>query len=117
MAQPPSFNPGSNLMRMNVRCPVCGHLYDLQRLKILGERDQQLLAYIDCHHCSTGLLSILSVSPSGMTAQGLVTDLTPDEIIDADEHGSINNNDVLDVHEHLESDHGNFFTQHYNNRS
>ncbi len=97
-------------MRMNVRCPVCGHLYDLQRLKILGERDQQLLAFIDCQHCSTGLLSILSVSPGGMTAQGLVTDQTPEEIVDADDHAPVNNNDVLEIHEHLESDHANFFT-------
>jgi len=97
-------------MRMNVRCPVCGHVYDIGRLQILGERDQQLLAYIDCNHCTTALVSILSVNPQGMTAQGLITDLLPEEIVALDEESSVSHNNVLDIHEHLEGDHSNFFT-------
>lgn len=99
-------------MRMNVRCPLCGHIYDLQRLKILGERDQQILAYIDCGHCSTGMVSILSVSPNGMTAQGLVTDLSPEEIVDAQDVTPVGHDDVLEIHERLDGNHSNFFTLH-----
>ncbi len=96
---------------MNVRCPVCGQLYDLARLQILGERDQQILAYIDCGQCTTALVSILSVNPTGMTAQGLVTDLSAEEIVGLDERGPVGHNDVLEIHERLEGQHSNFFTQ------
>lgn len=113
MALPPSFH-NAGMMRMNVRCPVCGSLYDLSRLQILGERDQQILAYIDCANCSTSLVSILSVSPAGMTAQGMVTDLTPDELTASLDRTAISQDDVLTVHESLEGNHSNFFTQPHN---
>lgn len=100
--QPPQFNP-NHLLKLNARCPVCTNLYDLQKLRIIGERDQQILAYIDCPTCSTALLSVLSMSPNGMTAQGLVTDLTVDEVVDMDVRKSINADEVLDLHEFLET--------------
>ena len=103
MAMPQPFNPG-NLIRFNARCPICQSAYDMQKLKILGEREQQLLAYIDCTTCSTAMLTILSLGPSGMSAQGVVTDLSVDEIVESDAWERISTNDVLDIHEFLESD-------------
>ena len=88
---------------MNVRCPVCGSQYNLQKLRILGERDQQLLAYIDCGVCSSALLSILSVGPTGMTAHGLVTDLTADEVVDSEQWRLVKADDVLELHEFLDT--------------
>lgn len=76
----------------------------MQKLKILGEREQQLLAYIDCATCSTAMITILSLGPSGMTAQGVVTDLSVEEVVESDAWNMVNTNDVLDIHEFLESD-------------
>lgn len=105
MPQPPHVPPfNHNILRFNVRCPICSNMYDLQKLRILGERDQQVLAYIDCAVCGTALLSILSMTPSGMTAQGLVTDLTIDEVVDSEEWPAVSMNDVLELHELMESD-------------
>lgn len=99
----PQFNP-NHLLKLNARCPICGNLYDLQKLRIIGERDQQILAYIDCGTCSTALLSILSMSANGMTARGLVTDLSVEEVIDSEAWRSVHADDVLDLHEFLDSD-------------
>lgn len=99
----PQFNP-SHLLKLNARCPVCSNLYDLQKLRIIGERDQQILAYIDCGTCSTALLSILSMNPNGMTAHGLVTDLSVEEVVDSEAWNQIKADDVLDLHEFLETD-------------
>ncbi|MBI2984385.1 MAG: hypothetical protein HYY50_02060 [Candidatus Kerfeldbacteria bacterium] len=107
MALPSNFN--HNIIRLSVRCPSCSNLYDWQRLRILGEKDQQLLAFIDCGVCGTALLSILSISPNGMTAQGLVTDLTVDEVIDLEDRRTIGPDDALEVHEMLEADDRSFF--------
>lgn len=103
MATPQPFNP-NNLIRFNARCPICQSPYDMQKLRILGEREQQLLAYIDCANCGTAMLTILSVGPTGMTAQGVVTDLSVDEVFESDEWNRITTDDVLSMHEFLESD-------------
>lgn len=97
---PPNPN---HLIRFNARCPVCEQTYDMQHLRILGERDQQVLTYIDCANCSTAMLSILSISPQGMTAQGAVTDLTPEEVIDSEELKPVSAEDVLLIHQYLDS--------------
>lgn len=98
----PSSNPFNNLMRLSVRCPVCANLYDMHRLQILGEREQQVLTYIDCAACGAALLSILSLGQNGMTAQGLVTDLNLEEVLDFEESPAVNADDVLLAHERLE---------------
>lgn len=100
--QQPHFNP-NHLLKLNARCPICGNLYDLQKLRIIGERDQQILAYIDCATCSTALLSILSMSPNGMTAHGLVTDLSVEEVVDSEAWRQVKADDVLDLHEFLDT--------------
>jgi hypothetical protein len=107
MPLPSNFN--NNIIRLNVRCPICASVYDWQRLKILGERDNQVLTFIDCGTCSTAVLSILSLGPSGMTAQGLVTDLTFDEVFGLDERPDITTNDALDMHEALDENDQMFF--------
>ena len=101
MPLPSNFN--HNIIRLNVRCPICGDVYDWQRLKILGERDQQVLTFIDCAACSTAVLSVLSMGPNGMTAQGLVTDLTLEEVYDYSEEDLIGTDEVLEMHEILEN--------------
>ncbi|MBI5467088.1 MAG: hypothetical protein HY975_02635 [Candidatus Kerfeldbacteria bacterium] len=110
MALPSPFNH-NNLLRLNVRCPVCGNPYDLQKLKILGERDQQLLTYIDCGTCSTALVSILSMGPNGMVAQGLITDLTLEEVVNWEQLEAVTSDDVLLMHEFLDGDHHTLFHQ------
>lgn len=105
MSQPPNQPPfHHNMLKFNVRCPICSNAYDMQKLKILGEREQQVLAYIECASCGTALVSILSMTPSGMNAQGLVTDLTVEEVVDSEEWNPISMNNVLEVHELLEAD-------------
>lgn len=109
MALPSNFN--HNIIRLNVRCPICGDVYDWQRLRILGERDQQVLTYIDCGRCSTAVLTVLSMSQSGMTAQGTVTDLTLDEVYDYSEDEAVTLDDVLAVHQLLDRDETRIITK------
>ena len=111
MALPSNNNFNHNIIRLNVRCPICGNVYDWQRLRILGERDSQVLTFIDCGVCSTAVISILSMSPNGMTAQGLVTDLTLDEVYGLDDLADVTSDDALDMHEALEGEHNIFFNK------
>lgn len=96
--------PNQHTFRLNGRCPVCRAMYDFTRLKILGERDQKVLAYLECQMCGTAVLSILSLNPMGMSASGLVTDLTPEEVENFQTMRTVSGDDVLEVHEALERD-------------
>lgn len=110
MSAPTPFH--HNILRLNARCPSCSSQYDLQRLKILGEREQQVLAYIDCSTCGTALLSILSMGQNGMTAQGLVVDLMAEEVTNLDDEQHVTSDDVVDMHELLGSGESSLFSSH-----
>lgn len=96
--------PGGHAFRLNGRCPVCKAMYDFTRLKILGEKDQKVLAYLECQMCGTAILSILSLNPMGMSASGLVTDLLPEEVENFHHMQTVTGDDVLEMHEALEQD-------------
>ena len=97
-----SQNPGSPQMRVGGRCPICQAMYDFQSLQILGEKDHTLLVYMECPACSASIVSILSLDPRGMSAQGMVTDLSPEEIVKAGFADPVSADDVLGMHETLE---------------
>ena len=102
MEQFNNFN--SKQLRINGRCPVCNSMYDFQRLQILGEKDQSILVYMQCQTCQTSVLSILSLDPRGMSAQGMVTDLTFEEVFDFEGRDSVCSDDVLALHQCLENE-------------
>jgi hypothetical protein len=99
-----NFNVFHHNLHLNGRCPVCNTMYDLQKFKILAERDQNVLTYIQCSHCGSALLSVLSMSPHGLQAVGLVTDLTSDEVTQFGQQSVVSSNDVLNLHQSLEDD-------------
>ena len=99
----PQFN--NPLIRMNGRCPACNTAYDFQRLRILAEKDQSLLTYLECGSCRTAVLSLLQLGALGLSAQVLVTDLTPDEVYRRLDVGRlITSDEVIELHTFLEND-------------
>lgn len=97
----PSFH---NNLRLNGRCPVCNTLYDLNRFKILAERDQHALTYIQCSQCGSALLTLLTMNPHGLQAIGLVTDLSSDEVVNFESGEPVSVDDVIIVHDALDRD-------------
>lgn len=91
-------------LRLDGRCPICDTTYDFHRLKILGEQDQNLLTYIDCGQCGGAILSILTVSPMGLQAMGLLTDLQSDEVLDEESRRIVTGDDVLELHATLDDE-------------
>ncbi|MFH0952085.1 MAG: hypothetical protein V1838_02735 [Patescibacteria group bacterium] len=97
------FNlPNNPNLRLNGRCPVCQTMYSFQNLRVLGEKDQQVLTYIQCSHCSSGVVSVLSLNPFGLKASGVITDLNADEILELEGADNITDDEVMDIHEVLE---------------
>lgn len=102
---PNNFNNFHHNLRLNGRCPICNTQYDLQKFKILAEREQNVLTYIQCAQCGSALLSMLTMTPQGLQAVGLVTDMTSDEVVNFEQGQSISTSDVIAMHEALEKDH------------
>ncbi|MFC1662713.1 hypothetical protein ACFL04_00925 [Patescibacteria group bacterium] len=92
-------NPNSFNMRLNGRCPVCSTAYNFQNVRVLGEKDQQVLTFIQCSHCGSGVVSVLSMNPLGLKASGVITDLSAEEIIGLDGADDVTDDDVMDIHE------------------
>lgn len=99
-----NFNVYQPNLHLNGRCPICNTMYDLQKFKILAERDQNVLTYIQCSQCGSALLSMLSMGPQGVRAVGLVTDLTSDEVMHFEGSQRVSVDDVLELHEAMEKD-------------
>lgn len=99
-----NFNVFHANMHLNGRCPVCNTMYDLQKFKILAEHEQNVLTYIQCSHCGSALLSLLSMGQQGLQAVGLVTDLTFDEVAAFESGEPVSVDDALKLHEALEND-------------
>lgn len=90
-------------LRMNGRCPVCDATYD-GKFTVLGERDQRVLTYARCSACGSGLLSMLSIEPSGLHAIGLITDLGVNEVARYERGYPVSNDDLLQLHALLGED-------------
>ncbi len=99
------FNTFHSNLRLNGRCPICNTMYDLNRFKILAERDQNVLTYIQCSQCGSALLSLLTMNPQGLQAVGLVTDLSSEEVMNFEQGKAVSTDDVISMHDALERDH------------
>lgn len=92
------FNDGSSLV---THCPVCNLRYDPVEARVLEESDNAHLFYIRCRHCQAAVLAVVTVSSSGISSVGLVTDLTSDDVIRFKSAKPITCDDVIEVHEQL----------------
>lgn len=99
------FNVFHQNLHLNGRCPVCNTMYDLQKFRIIAERDQNVLTYIQCASCGSAVLSMLSAGQQGLQAVGLVTDLTVDEVVAFERSGApVSADDAIALHGLLERD-------------
>jgi len=101
-----NFNQNSSFpqMRISGRCPVCHAVYDFEKLQILGEKNHSLLVYMECSVCGASVISFLSLNPRGMFAEAVVTDLSPEEVIELNLSSPVSIDDVLFVHRFLNQD-------------
>lgn len=94
------FKPGR--IKIDAKCPVCGHLYDFQRLEIIEEDNGATLMYIKCPSCQSAALSMIALGPMGVKMASILTDLEQDEVIRFQDELPLASGEVLDLHEELE---------------
>ncbi len=90
----------------NIKCGICGQLYEGGNVRILGHRDDLWFLSVFCSACrSQGLVA--AVIKEGQLPQ-LITDLTEAEQAKFRELEPVDADDLLDLHKFLREFDGDF---------
>jgi hypothetical protein len=96
-----------------LRCPVCGHRYNLDQTKIIDGKDERgsngnLLVHTDCDRCKSSVMFSIAVDGPEIFSIGMVTDLTSQDTNKFRDYDPITSDEVLATHEFLAGFDGDF---------
>ncbi len=93
------------------KCPVCGHEYNHNKIKILKTQDLYILSYLKCDSCNTGLALKILMLPHGIVGQAVVTELDDQELKNLSTVSeSISSEDVLFMYNFFKESRENLMT-------
>jgi hypothetical protein len=87
-----------------VKCSVCSHDFQQEKLVVLEENQQQSIFHALCPNCQTATLIFLSSTHSGLVSLGMATDLNQEEAKKFFGQEALNVDEVIDVHSYLFQD-------------
>lgn len=90
-------NHGGDMKVVKV-CPVCQTSYYPWQAQVLEERPEAHLIYVECHKCGSGQVALIISSAMGVSTVGLVTDLTPADIVKFKSSEPVSVDDILEIH-------------------
>lgn len=96
----PSQNPYSpqDNLRLISFCPLCHTHYNPWQTRILEEREDAHLIYLQCRKCGSAVVAVVLTGLFGVSSIGVVTDLTSDDVLRFKEAEAVTADDVLDAH-------------------
>lgn len=102
----PQQNPYSpqDHLRLISACPLCQTHYNPWQTRILEERDDAHLIYLQCRKCGSAVVALVLTSGFGVSSIGVVTDLTHEDVLRFKGATPITPDDVLDAHALLRVD-------------
>ncbi len=89
-----------------VKCAVCGHHFKASDIQVLGHREQIWAMKVKCRECRTEALLLAAVE--GRATRSVYTDLAPDEWQRFADCSPITVDDVITMHQFIESYDGDF---------
>lgn len=89
-------------MRVVRTCPVCQTSYYPWQAQVLEERQEAHLIYVECHKCGSGQVALILTSATGVSTLGLVTDLSPTDVVKFTNSTPVSVDDVMEMHQLLE---------------
>ena len=96
------WNEGLKLVSF---CPVCETRYNPMEARLLGERGDTHLLHVQCRKCQHSILALVLVNQVGASSVGLLTDLSYEDVLRVKVERPISVDDVIAVHEMLETPH------------
>jgi len=92
------FEESFENLRVISSCPICNARYHSAELKILEERNEAKLVYIQCRKCRSSVLAVVLANQLGVSSVGLVTDLSGEDVLKFRRQPVVSGDDVLDLH-------------------
>lgn len=108
MPSEPSQPNGRDLQILTI-CPLCHATYNPLKTQIMAERDDSHVVYLECRQCGSAVLAVVTTGQAGLSSVGTVTDLTSQEIIEAQQHQPVNEDDLLSLHAWFNQHHTLFY--------
>jgi hypothetical protein len=84
-------------------CSICSNRYNPMEAKIVLENSNTHLIHIKCRNCQSSTIAVIMASNLGISSVGLVTDLEADDIIKFLKARPISSNEILEIHQSLNS--------------
>jgi len=84
-------------------CPLCHSHFSPSEARLVDGNDDTRLLHVVCRVCSSSIVFLLLVGEVGISSVGLVTDLTSKDVLRFKDMHEITADDVLDVHNLLQS--------------
>jgi len=85
------------------KCPVCGAQRDHLSYMPLGLDEDRTIVHISCTKCAGAAMIFVSQSEGGLMTVGVLTDTTPTEARTFFQSDIISDNDVIAVHDYLDT--------------
>ena len=85
------------------KCPVCGAQRNHLSYVPLGFDENKTIMHISCTKCAGAAMIFISQNEGGMMTVGVLTDTTPAEAKIFFDSNIVSEDDVIDVHDYLDS--------------
>lgn len=99
-----SGGSGRGNLQILAACPLCQATYNPLKTKIVGERDDAHLLYLECRQCGSAVIALITAGLTGLNSIGAITDLTSGELFNLADENMIGDDDVLELHRWLQQD-------------
>ena len=100
-----------------LKCPICGHKYNLGTTQIIESRqdevyqDAEILIHSDCSKCKSSVMFNVEIRGPEVFSVGVVTDLTGSDSSKFRNRQPISADEVLSIHETLKGFKGNMLEE------
>jgi predicted DCC family thiol-disulfide oxidoreductase YuxK len=99
-----SFGSFRGSVRLISHCPLCHAFYQPTAARVLAEHDDTHLIHLECTACGGAIIAVIVANLVGVQSMGLVTDLTPEDILRLRSAAPVSPDNILDLHHFLEQD-------------
>ncbi|MEK7648037.1 MAG: hypothetical protein AAB384_03325 [Patescibacteria group bacterium] len=87
--------------RMVQFCPMCDAEFNPMSARILAESGQGTLMHITCRNCRHAVVTIVTVTPQGVSTFGFITDAAAEDATRMLGAAPVSVDDVIEVHQQL----------------
>lgn len=84
-------------LRVLAACPMCQTAYHPLKTRVVAERGDAHLLYLECRQCSSAVVAIVTAGHAGLQSIGAVTDLTRHELLQTAADTTVTTDDVVDL--------------------